>query len=618
MVYLQNLTNEKITDKWRFPFSQNIFLLLVCPSCEEEIVGKWSYVTEMDSPKRNECDASTMEKIASEIESFLLPENFLCPCCGHALSRDPGYFLFEDRGAGRRGGYIDGFGENQECYAPLYNLYVNNKLNFTNDAATKMYAREGYRNSSLYPFDHGMFIYKYNSIAEDFFKINEYKDSERDEISDICVTVKGPGLFADRRELTIMEAFSLLKYYRKRLDKLQRLNNIINGDYCDTEIFKNKSISVDNSTEGIKQYLFNLIQLETTIMALSKRLPDLYKIQVEMDEKEVQERIKKEQERQAKREQEREKEERLRQEIIQAENEFNNLKAIEELWKTYYEKIYVTKTNIIFKNYAKKPQKPSEPELVIARLFNKKKVTVENERRQAAYAEELSRWEKEMNDWQNGLDQQNSVAAEEAEIEARKEAEQALYTAEQEIEKKKKELQIVEQSLQESNVVKKEVVSEKIWDVDVRQGEELLKKCMEAKAIYEDTNVVFAKYRDIVAYSSFYEYLESGRCDSLSGRDGAYNLYESEIRQNMIISKLSDVINSLDDIKQNQFVIYSQLSSMNSDLNRLNDSMNNAVNSLQSINSNTAQTVYNTEVTAYYAKKNVELTNALGYLVALK
>ena len=57
---------------------------------------------------------------------------------------------------------------------------------------------------------------------------------------------------------------------------------------------------------------------------------------------------------------------------------------------------------------------------------------------------------------------------------------------------------------------------------------------------------------------------------------------------------------------------------MNSDLNRLNDSMNNAVNSLQSINSNTDQTVYNTEVTAYYAKKNVELTNALGYLVAFK
>lgn len=629
MYYLKKLTKEKKTNynSNMAPASQYIFLLLVCPSCGTEIVGKWSYVQELLS-KSDECNASVMEKIAGEIESFLLPKNFLCPCCGHALCRDPGYFLFEDHGDGRKGGYIKGYGQNLKSFAPLYNLYVNNILSFTNDIDAKMFALEGYPNSDLYPFDHGMFIYKYNSIAEDFYKFSEYKDPptqvmkngiKRHSFKDI--RLGGPKLNNDsyrERQLTIEDAFSLLKYYRKRLTKIQRMNDIIKGNYGDSEIIQDKFISLDNNVEGIKQYLYYLIQLETTIIALSKRLPALYKIQVEMSEKEEQRRLLQEKESHARLNKEKEKEEKLKKELNQAENNFIKMQTTEDLWKEYYDKIYAAKANSILQNYGEAPKKPTEPELKIAGLFNKKKVMIENERRQAVYTEDLSQWKKAMSVWQIGLDQKNSIAAEEAEKEAKQKAEQSLKDAEQTIEKKKKELQIVEQTLQEESREQNEVVSDNIWDADVRQAEELLKKCVQAKVQYENTNIVFAKYRDIVAYSSFYEYLDSGRCDSLSGRDGAYNLYESEIRQNMVISKLSDVVDSLDDIKQNQFVIYKQLSSMNNSLNKLNDSMNDAVSSLHSINSNTAQTAYNTEVTAYYAKKNAELTDALGYLVALK
>ena len=49
----------------------------------------------------------------------------------------------------------------------------------------------------------------------------------------------------------------------------------------------------------------------------------------------------------------------------------------------------------------------------------------------------------------------------------------------------------------------------------------------------------------MIAIASFYEYLMAGRCTSLEGTGGAYNLYENEIRMNQIISQLDTVITSL-------------------------------------------------------------------------
>ena len=60
-------------------------------------------------------------------------------------------------------------------------------------------------------------------------------------------------------------------------------------------------------------------------------------------------------------------------------------------------------------------------------------------------------------------------------------------------------------------------------------------------------DVIFPKYRNIIAVSSFYEYLLSGRCDKL---EGAYNIFESELRMNLIINKIDDVIKHLEKIEQ--------------------------------------------------------------------
>ena len=167
---------------------------------------------------------------------------------------------------------------------------------------------------------------------------------------------------------------------------------------------------------------------------------------------------------------------------------------------------------------------------------------------------------------------------------------------------------------------------------EIKAAEDLLKKYYKAKDKLYSYGILFGKYRNFVAVSSLYEYLSSGRCDTLEGPHGAYNLYENEIRMNMVISQLHQVIESLEEIKQNQYMIYSAIKESNKLLESLDSSTSRVISSLDEIKTratnmetymakiadNTQVIAYNTERTAFYSKKNAELTNALGFMVALK
>ena len=118
----------------------------------------------------------------------------------------------------------------------------------------------------------------------------------------------------------------------------------------------------------------------------------------------------------------------------------------------------------------------------------------------------------------------------------------------------------------------------------------------------------------------------------LEGIDGAYNIYESEIRLDTIVSQLDHVIESLEKIQKNQFLIYSAIKETKVQLMNLNDSMDKAVSSLSRIErstlniekntkeiaENTAVAAYYSQVSAYYSKKTAEMTDALGFIMALK
>ena len=88
-----------------------------------------------------------------------------------------------------------------------------------------------------------------------------------------------------------------------------------------------------------------------------------------------------------------------------------------------------------------------------------------------------------------------------------------------------------------------------------------------------EPGILFPKYNDIIAWSTMYEYFLTGRVSELTGPNGAYNLYESEVRANTIISKLDVIINKLDAIRDNQYMLYKAITDANATLNKMSKSL---------------------------------------------
>ena len=140
--------------------------------------------------------------------------------------------------------------------------------------------------------------------------------------------------------------------------------------------------------------------------------------------------------------------------------------------------------------------------------------------------------------------------------------------------------------------------SEEVADYESR-GKAVMHELFDAKwnleealiSLYEE-GIIYSKYRNLVAVSTIYEYLASGRCDQLEGPNGAYNLYEMELRQNIVIGQLSTITEHLEQIKENQYTLYYEIQNAN----RNSESM------LSSIGDDVKFSAYQNAATA----KNVE------------
>lgn len=108
--------------------------------------------------------------------------------------------------------------------------------------------------------------------------------------------------------------------------------------------------------------------------------------------------------------------------------------------------------------------------------------------------------------------------------------------------------------------------------------------CQNALEQLYNLDIIFPKYRNFVAISQIYEYYMSGRCTELEGHEGAYNIFENEVRQDIIILQLNNISNQLEQIKQNQYLIYQAITQTNITLSK--------------IESNTEAIAYNTSVIA--------------------
>lgn len=124
-------------------------------------------------------------------------------------------------------------------------------------------------------------------------------------------------------------------------------------------------------------------------------------------------------------------------------------------------------------------------------------------------------------------------------------------------------------------------------------------------------DVIYKKYRDLVSVTTIQEYFESGRCSSLYGYTGAYNIYENEIRQNTIISRLEDILVSLDQIKQGQYALFLAIQEGN---RMTQEILSNSYDTLSAAKESVAQN----KIAAENSKMTAENTEILMYCEAFR
>lgn len=284
-----------------------------------------------------------------------------------------------------------------------------------------------------------------------------------------------------------------------------------------------------------------------------------------------------------------------------------------------------------------KPTAPVEPVYATANLFNKKKIAVENETKSAKYNAEVALYNKALSEYPMLLEQAKKQQEElrEKAIQERnieileldtiiKEKNLALEKLRNEIEAHQIAIESNISQLQ-NNTDYAAVQLKTNLDKEIEAASELLAKLFKQKNQLYATEVIFGKYRDLTAVTSFYEYLLSGRCEALDGVNGCYNLYESELRANIIINKLEAIGDSLEQIKGNQYMLYSQLSQINTELNSLNSTTTAMLNGIRDtaeiflehstvVAHNSAIIAYNSAVSAYYSKLNAEIASSDRYI----
>lgn len=79
---------------------------------------------------------------------------------------------------------------------------------------------------------------------------------------------------------------------------------------------------------------------------------------------------------------------------------------------------------------------------------------------------------------------------------------------------------------------------------------------------FVSSGFLYRSYQSIVPICQFIQYLESGRCSELEGPNGCYNLFEAELRQNIIINKLDNIEQTLYRMEANQHVMMNTLASI--------------------------------------------------------
>ena len=153
-----------------------------------------------------------------------------------------------------------------------------------------------------------------------------------------------------------------------------------------------------------------------------------------------------------------------------------------------------------------------------------------------------------------------------------------------------------------------------VWENNTRKNRVLLEKHLDQTKRLLDKfyslEHIYAKYRNLPALTSICEYFITGRCDSLVGPHGAYNMFEDEVRKDTVISQLNTVIENLEQIRRNQYLLYQQVSMIQKNTQSIEYELKQIKGYTASLNELTALNVYYSALTA----RNTEISMAYHIL----
>ena len=135
------------------------------------------------------------------------------------------------------------------------------------------------------------------------------------------------------------------------------------------------------------------------------------------------------------------------------------------------------------------------------------------------------------------------------------------------------------------------------------------------KDIYS-VGIIYPKYRALIPISMFIEYFESGRCQTLKGHEGAYNIYESEVRQDTIISSLANISSKMNVLQERQYMLYSAIKKANRISSDMVRYALDSANSSRRTAENAERTAQNAALAAQHTKAIADSTQKIAQIEA--
>ena len=144
---------------------------------------------------------------------------------------------------------------------------------------------------------------------------------------------------------------------------------------------------------------------------------------------------------------------------------------------------------------------------------------------------------------------------------------------------------------------------------EIQTAQQILKEMVMTLNRFYSWGILYPKYHNLSAAAAFYEYLFTGRCSSLKGTDGAYNLYEGECRSHVISPELPPLLDEPGEKKQGLYILGEKFKEESAILKPLLSRLETACSHGLSADSS-----YRAAADAYYDRFRKQLTSDSDYL----